>query len=57
MQSMGSRAYHLSCPEACGIFLDQELNPCPLHWQAVLNHWATRKVPLGGILEPTSHRQ
>ena len=24
----------LSCPSARGIFLDQGLNPCPLHWQA-----------------------
>jgi len=24
----------LSCPTACGIFLDQGLNPCCLHWQA-----------------------
>jgi hypothetical protein len=24
----------LSCPMACGIFLEQGLNPCPLHWQA-----------------------
>ena len=24
----------LSCPMACGIFLDQGSNPCPLHWQA-----------------------
>ena len=23
-----------SCPEACGIFLDQESNLHPLHWQA-----------------------
>ena len=23
----------LCCPTACGIFLDQGLNPCPLHWQ------------------------
>ena len=23
----------LSCPEACGIFLDQGENPCLLHWQ------------------------
>ena len=23
----------LSNPSACGIFLDQGLNPCPLHWQ------------------------
>ena len=26
-------AHGLSCSTACGIFLDQELNPCPLHWQ------------------------
>ena len=25
-----------SCPLACGIFLDQGLNPCPLHWQVNL---------------------
>ena len=24
----------LSCPAACGIFLDQRSNTCPLHWQA-----------------------
>ena len=24
----------LSCSTACGIFPDQDLNPCPLHWQA-----------------------
>ena len=23
----------LCCPTACGIFLDQGLNPCSLHWQ------------------------
>ena len=23
----------LSCSTACTIFPDQELNPCPLHWQ------------------------
>ena len=27
-------AHRLSCSEACGIFLDQGSNPCPLHWQA-----------------------
>ena len=27
-------ALGLSCPTACGIFLDQGLNLCPLHWQA-----------------------
>ena len=26
--------HRLSCPVACGIFLDQGLNSCPLHWQA-----------------------
>ena len=40
LQSLGSRhtgpvvtAYGLSCPEACGIFSNQGLNPCALHWQ------------------------
>ena len=27
-------AHGLSCPVACGIFLEQGSNPCPLHWQA-----------------------
>ena len=27
-------AHGLSCPTACGIFLDQVSNLCPLHWQA-----------------------
>ena len=26
-------AHWLSCSTACGIFLDQGSNPCPLHWQ------------------------
>ena len=26
--------HRLSCSVACGIFLDQGSNPCPLHWQA-----------------------
>ena len=26
-------AWGLSCSVACGIFLDQGSNPCPLHWQ------------------------
>ena len=35
LQSAGSVvvAHGLSCSTACGIFLDQSLNPCPLHWQ------------------------
>ena len=31
INSCGAR---LSCSVACGIFLDQGLNLCPLHWQA-----------------------
>ena len=27
-------AHGLICSAACGIFLDQGSNPCPLHWQA-----------------------
>ena len=29
--SSGVASYGFSCPEACGIFLDQGSNPCPLH--------------------------
>ena len=41
LRSTGSRragsaivAHGLSCSAACGIFPDQGLNPCALHWQA-----------------------
>jgi len=34
----------LSCFAACGIFPNQGLNPCPLHWQADLKHWTAREV-------------
>ena len=41
LRSTGSRragsvivAHGPSCYTACGIFPDQGLNPCPLHWQA-----------------------
>ena len=27
-------AHSFSCSAACGIFPDQDWNPCPLHWQA-----------------------
>ena len=38
-QALGTRAsvvaaHRLSCSAARGIFPDQGLNPCPLHWQA-----------------------
>ena len=29
----------LSCFVAYGIFLEQRLNQCPLHWQGILSHW------------------
>ena len=35
-------AHRLSYSEACGIFPDQGLNLCPLHWQAILNQWTMR---------------
>ena len=36
LQSSGSVVvvHGLSCSVACGVFLDQGLNLCPLHWQA-----------------------
>ena len=34
IQRTGSVAHRLSCSAACGIFPDQGLNLCPLHWQA-----------------------
>ena len=36
LQSVGSVVvvHRLICPMACGIFLDQGPNPCPLHWPA-----------------------
>ena len=37
-------AHGLSCSTACGIFPDQGSNPCPLHWQAILNHCVTREA-------------
>ena len=39
LQSMGCRevsvavVHGLNCSVACGIFLGQGLNPCPLDWQ------------------------
>ena len=36
LESTGSVvvAHELSCSKACGVFLDQESNPCLLNWQA-----------------------
>ena len=51
--SVGSAvaAHRLSCPAPRRIFLDQELNPCPLHWQVdslPLDHQG--KIQLVGFL-------
>ena len=39
-------AHELSCSAACGIFPDQGLNPCPLHWQADSQPLRHRGSPL-----------
>ena len=40
LQSTGSVvvARAPSCSSARGIFQDQRSNPCPLHWQVILDH-------------------
>ena len=45
IESSGSRACRLSCPEACGILVPlpgMETVPCITRW--ILNHWTTREV-------------
>ena len=42
-------AHGPSCSAACGIFPDQGLNPCPLHWQAdsqPLSHQGSPHFPI-----------
>ena len=66
-QSTGSVAHGLSCPVACGIFLDQGSNPCPLHWRAysyLLDHQGSQKKKKKFIFKtlfpsfiPLSHTQ
>ena len=56
-REVGSLAvmHGLSCSTAWGIFLDQGLNPCHLHWQWILSHWTTGKfsVLLASVLLAT----
>ena len=40
----GVVARRFSCPEVCGIFLDQGSNPCPCIDRQILYHWALREV-------------
>ena len=50
LENTGSVAVHeLSCSEACGIFPDQGLNLCLVHWQVdslPLSHQGTPKIIL-----------
>ena len=43
-QGSAVAAHGLSCSTACGIFLDQWWNLCPLYCRRILNHWRTREV-------------
>ena len=38
------KAWTLGCPKACGIFLEQELNPWPCTGRQILIHCTTREV-------------
>ena len=40
-----SCVHRLSCTTACGIFPDQELNPCPLHSKTFCLPWAYQGSP------------
>ena len=57
LRSTGSRragsvvlAHGPSCSAACGIFPDQGLNPCPLHWQADSQPLCHQGSPVGRFL-------
>ena len=39
-------AHWLSCSAACGIFPEQGLNSCPLHWEADTEPLDHREVPI-----------
>ena len=43
-------AHRLDCSAAWGIFLDQESNSCPLHWQGIVKHGTTKKFLLDGFV-------
>ena len=50
-------AYRLSCPVAGGIFLDQGLNLCPLHWQAGSQPLEHRGSPSSLFLQSNQKRR
>ena len=43
--------YGLSCSTVCGIFLDQGLDPCLLHWQMDSSPLSTREAPFARLLK------
>ena len=43
--------HRLSCSVACGIFPDQGLNLCPLHWQVDSQPLHHQGSPIGLILK------
>ena len=50
--------HRLSCSVACGIFPDQGLNPCPLHWHAdaqPLDHQGSPFIPF--LVPPRSAQE
>ena len=58
LRSTGSRragsvvvAHRPSCSAACGIFPDQGLNPCSLHWQADSQPLRHQGSPLGCLFK------
>ena len=49
VQAPGARtsvtvAREVSCTMACGIFLEQGSNPCPAHWQQILDPKTTKDI-------------
>ena len=52
-------AHRISCSAACGILLDQVLNPCLLHWQAdslPLNHQGSPHFTFNFKISASSHQ-
>ena len=48
-------AHELTCSSACGIFLDQGLDPHPLHWQADSQPLDHSSFKVTWVEESTSH--
>ena len=64
LRSTGSRragsvivAHGPSCSTACGIFPDQGLNPCPLHWQADSQPLRHQGSPVSTVLKKKKSKE